>query len=315
MKNSKCIITAPLLVTVILLLIPISEKLLTLTAVNDGDLLLTAGAVQLFIFAIPTAFYCKIKGVEFFEFSKVKHVRLSEIPFTVASAFTCFFAAIILTYLQIKLFPVEKASEIVRTTAESNPLGVLLTYVIIPAFSEEFFFRSVLISDYSEFKGPSVVIMSAVYFAMLHFSFHQLLTYFLIGMILATVTYVTNSSFPSMIIHLIYNAMVVFMGDGLSEFLSESSASVILGFLLTVAFMISLATMLSTMENVYESRSEQFAERKLPGSRRAAVNEMSKAGKVEKREEKTAPGAIHMILSPTFILCVLTFILITVSGR
>lgn len=296
-----------------MLLIPISEKLLTLAAATDGDLLLTAGAVQLFIFAIPTAFYCKIKGVDFFEHAKVKHVRFSEIPFIIASAFTCFFAAVILTYLQIKLFPAEEASEIIRITAETNPFGILLTYVIIPAFSEEFFFRSVLLSDHSEFKGPTAVLISAVYFAMLHFSFRQLLMYFLIGVILATVTYVTDSSFPSMIIHLLYNTTVVFMGDGLSEFFSESSTSVILAFILTVAFMISLASMLSAMENVYETRGELFAERKLPGSRRAAVSEMAKAGKVEKKEEKNAVKAVNIILSPTFILCIIIFILITID--
>ena len=293
-----------------MLLVPISEKLLELTAVKGENILLSAGTVQLFIFAIPTAFYCKMRGVEFFEYSKVKSPRLIEIPFIIASAFACFFAAIILTYIQIKVFPASDSSEIIRATAEANPLGVLLTYVIIPAFSEEFFFRSVIISDYSGFKGPSAVTISALFFAMLHFSLRQFVMYFLIGLILATVTYVTESSFPSMIIHLIYDATVVFMGDGLNEFLNESASSVILAFILTVAFLISLASMLSAMENVYETRSELFIERKLPGSRRAAVSEMAKAGKVGKREEKNGIRPIHIILSPTFILCILTFILI-----
>lgn len=297
----------------IMLLIPISERLLTLTAANSKYLLLTAGAVQLFIFAVPAAFYCKIKGVDFLGYAKVNPPHIIELPFIIASAFACFFAALILTFIQIKLFPAIDSSEIIRTAAESEPMGILLTYVIIPAFSEEFLFRSIIISDYSGFKGPTAVVTSALFFAMLHFSFRQLPLYFLIGIILATVTYVTNSSFPSTIIHLIYNATVVFMGDGLSEFLNESSSSVILAFILAVVFMISLAAMLSAMENVYEIRGELFAERKLPGSRRAAISEMAKAGKVDRQERKSDLKAIHIILSPTFILCIAAFILMTLG--
>lgn len=291
-----------------------SEKLLTFSAAKDSNLLLSASAVQLFIFALPAAFYCKIRGVEFFEFSKLKRLHLSEIPFVIAAAFTCFFAAIILMYIHLNLFHTSSGdSATVIQSAESDPFGVLLAYVIVPAFAEEFFFRSILISDYSKFKGPCTVTISALFFAMLHFSFSQFPMYFLIGIILATVTYVTDTTFPATVIHLIYNATVVFMGEELSKFLKESSTSVILAFILTVAFMLSLAAMLSSMENIYAARSELFIEGKLPGSRRASVNEIAKAGKVGHCEEKHMLKTSSVLLSPTFFLCILTFILITID--
>ena len=300
---------------VILLLIPISEKLMALSVKNNGNLLLSASAVQLFIFAVPTAFYCKINELGFPEHSKARRLHWIDLPFTVASAFTCFFAAIMLMYLQLNLFPDLSgvSSSPMQTYSETDPLGVLLAYVIVPAFAEEFFFRGIILSEYSGFKGPYAITVSAVFFAMLHFSFVQFPIYFVIGVILATITYVTNTSFPSAIIHLIYNATIVYGGEGLSKFLKESSSSVILAFLLTVALMISTASMLSSMETVYVVRSELFNQGKLPGSRLAAVNKIAKAGKVEKREEKPLNKTVSVFLSPTFFLCILIFVLITVD--
>lgn len=293
-----------------MLLIPISEKLLALSVNSDSRILLTASAVQLFIFAIPTAFYCKIRGLEFFEYAKVKRLHWSDLSFTVAGAFTCFFTAIMLMYLQIKLFPTA-VSGTVTAIADGDPLGMLLAYVVVPAVAEEFFFRSIIISDYTEFKGPCAVVISALFFAMLHFSFTSFIMYFIIGILLATITYVTNTSFPATVVHLIYNATIVYGGSGLSEFFKGSSSSFILVFLLTVALMISASIMMSAMENVYALRSELFDSGKLPGSRRAAVKKIAKAGRVEKHEEKHPVKAIPVFLSPTFFLCILIFVLIT----
>lgn len=314
MKDKKAAITAPLFVAVILFLIPISEKLLMLTVKSDSDVLLSASAVQLFIFAIPMAFYCKIRNVEFARCSKIKHLSLYDLPFTVATAFTYLFASIIILYAEFNLFSISAESALTpAAVVDTDPVGVALAYVIIPAIAEEFFFRSVLISDYSEFGGPVAVIMSSLFFAMLHFSFPQFVLYFALGIILGTLTYVTGTSFPAMLIHLANNTVVIFFGKSISVFLRESSSSFILAFVLVIAFMLSLLMMLSTMENMYERRSLLYESGELPGSRSKMADSLSKAGKVKKNTETDSKSRTGAFLSPTFLLCIGIFILITLD--
>lgn len=313
MKNKNSTIAIPILVSVILFLIPLSEKLLILTAVNDSNVLLSASVVQLFIFAIPTAFYCKITGVSFLGYSKIRKVSLNCIPFVISAAFTYFFAAIIMMYIEHNIFSGAVGSDITYASIESGLMEVLLTYVLIPAFAEEMFFRSIILSDYSEFKGPCAVIMSALFFAMLHFSFERFITYFVLGILLATVTYVTDSSFPSVIIHLVYNCSVIFFGDIANVFLRESSSSVILAFILVLLFMASLTAMLSAMEGIYERRSDLYESGELPGSRKDSLSNMSRAGKVDKKEEKSVYKTSSLFLSPTFFVSVALFVLITLD--
>lgn len=313
-KDKKAAITAPLFAAVILFLIPISEKLLMITVKNDSDVLLSASAVQLFIFAIPMAFYCKIRNAEFIKYSKIRHLSLYDLPFTVATAFTYLFASIIILYVEFNLFSISAESTLTPVAVlDSDPLGVALAYVIIPAIVEEFFFRSVLISDYEAFNGPVAVIISSIFFAMLHFSFAQFPLYFILGIILGTLTYVTGTTFPAMLIHLVNNTAVIFFGKSISVFLRESSSSFILAFILVVAFMLSLLMMLSTMENIYERRSALYEAGELPGSRSKMADSLSKAGKVNKGTESEAKLKTGAFLSPTFLLCICIFILITLD--
>lgn len=284
-----------------------------MTVKYDSNIIFSASAVQLFIFAVPVAFYCKIRGVDFLDHAKVKPLSPSNIPFVIASACTYFFTAIIILYIEFNFLSFDAQSVLVPETSSPEGLGIALAYVIVPAVAEEFFFRSIIISDYSEYNGICAITVSALFFAMLHFSFVQFPLYFLLGVILASMTYVTDSTFPAMTVHLINNTATVFFGSSISSFLAESSSSVILAFILVVAFMASVASMLSSMENIYERRSILYQAGELPGSRRDAVGNMARAGRVEAREEKTILRRAGIFLSPTFFLTVFLFLLITLD--
>lgn len=288
---------------------PISERLLKLALDTSDNIVLCASIVQLFIFAIPTAFYCKVMGVSFPSYAKLRLAPVSTIPFIVASAFTYFFTAIIVLYLEINLFSFSSATPLAQATASLDTLSLALSYVIVPAIAEEIFFRSIILSDYSAYKGPSAVVVSAIYFAMLHFSFPHFPLYFILGIILALLTYTTNSSIPSVIIHLINNAVVIFYGEWFNTFLKESASSVILAFILVVAFLISLATFLSTMESLYEQRSILYETGELDGARYDKASNMARAGKLTQESRVVLKNA-EVFLSPTFFLSILLFILV-----
>jgi hypothetical protein len=210
------------------------------------------------------------------------------------------------------LFDTKASSFMPSGIQEINPLSIFLCYVVIPAFAEELFFRSIILKEYSSFKATVSITLSAIFFAMLHFSFGEFPFYFFAGIVLGIITYVTDSSIPSLIIHFINNLVTVYYGNALTSFLTESSSSVILAFLLVAAFLGSLLWMLSCLEEIYEKRSTLYEKELIPGKKRAVLETLARAGQVEKRERALSTPKTPF-LSPTFFLTVTLFILITLN--
>ena len=313
MKNNTSSLTAPLFATIVFLLIGISKRLIKFIAVSSPDnTVLYAAILELFVFAIPAAFFLKAKGVNFFEHSKVKTFSFSELPFVLTGIATFLFGSLIILFLQRIFFEFNNEANVMLNAAQVSIMGVLLYYVIVPALCEELFFRSILISEYSSYGGPVAVTVSALFFAMLHFSFTEFPFYFFTGAILGLITYVTGSSIPAIIIHILNNTVTVFFGEALSSFLMESASSIILVFLLVVLFLGSLVLFLSAMEELYERRGIMYDNGILPGKRKELLLGSAKAGIIEKKS-KALQTKSNAFLSPTLFLAIVIFILITLN--
>ncbi len=316
MKNNTAPLTAPLFVSVVFLLLGISKRLLSYVSVSDPEsMVLYAAIFELFVFAIPAAFFLKIKDENFLEYSKVKKISFSDLPFVLSAAATFVFGAVIILYLQRNFLDAsaDTASIIDPVKAEVSLFSVFLYYVLIPALSEELFFRSIIISEYSSYGGPVAITVSSLFFAMLHFSFAEFPFYFFSGAVLGIITFVTGSAFPAIIIHVLNNTVTVFFGQWLTAFLSESSSSVILAFILVVLFLASVLSLLSTMEDIYEKRSAMYDKGLFPGKRREALLGVAKAGIVEKKTKATAKARTNPFLSPTLFMALALYILITLN--
>ncbi len=278
----------------------ISEKLIPF--ITKGDVVFSAAIIEIFIFSLPAAFFLKLKDESFTSYSLFKRVPFSSIPFVLSSFLTFIFGSVIILYIQRALFRAP-ASALISLDTEVSGVSIFLCYVLIPAFFEELFFRSVIISEYREFGSAAAILTSALCFAMLHFSFSEFLFYFFAGALLGLVTYVTGSAIPSLFIHLFNNTVTVYYGKALSAFLTESSSSVILAFLLVAAFLASLIWMLYSLEELYSKRSVMYENGSLPG-KKTALLENGKKGKLTVKD---------IFLSPTFFLTVALFILITTN--
>lgn len=310
MKRNNAFLTAPLFVCVLFLLLGLSDSLLKL--VKEADIVFYAAILEMFIFVIPSSFYLKIKEQNVFEYSKIKRIHFSDIPFILSATGTFLFGSVIVSLLQIGIFGSQTSVQNPEILS-ANGFSAFLCFVLVPAFSEEFLFRSILISDYSHYKGPVTVVISALFFSLLHFSFENLLFYFFTGILLGLITYVTDSAIPSFLIHSLYNAVTLYFSSSLVSFFSGSSTSFILVFLLIVFFLFSLLSMLTTMEEIYEKRSIMYDDGLIEGKRRELFENMSKAGLIEKREKKKEFYAKEAFISPTLFVAVVLFILITLN--
>jgi sodium transport system permease protein len=99
---------------------------------------------------------------------------------------------------------------------------------VVPAICEELLFRGVLFRALASRFIPLVaIVISSVVFAAYHMALVQLLPTFILGLVVATLTYRARSIIPGMIVHLLNNTIVVlYMRDqlpGLTRLFSPDS--------------------------------------------------------------------------------------------
>ncbi|HVR73523.1 MAG TPA: CPBP family glutamic-type intramembrane protease [Planctomycetota bacterium] len=98
-----------------------------------------------------------------------------------------------------------------RSIAENDDIGavaiLLVGGVIIAPVGEEIFFRGFIFGCFRERLGPLLgAVLSSFFFALLHLSLVAFAPLFLIGCILCYILHRTESIYPAMLFHAIFNA-------------------------------------------------------------------------------------------------------------
>lgn len=207
---------APLLLCVItVLLIVVHFADVSFLAI-DGNVYLSAAVLEVIIFAIPSAFYARARGRKYISRMRLRFIKAVDIPLMIWALGFMFFGGATLNYYFYKLVPelyaASSTSAAISSGVSSFGTGLyaVVAVGILPALTEEFLFRGIILTEY-ELNGTTLaVILSSVTFSMIHFSFVRLPVYFFYGVILALVLYVTRSIFASMIIHMANNVLVMF---------------------------------------------------------------------------------------------------------
>ena len=318
MKSNNSTLTAPLYVTIIMILLGVSESLLKISAESGGDdLFFTAMLLELFVYMVPVAFYCKLMGVDMIKASGIRLSSPSDLPFILSAFLLYAFGMLFLMYMGAVPSNTAGVNLTVQSVPETDSVFVVLCYIVIPAVAEEMLFRSVLLNEYSSCRGLWAIIITAMFFAMLHFSFEAFPAYFWAGFIFGLITYVTRSSIPSVILHMLSNFVTVNFSSGISGFLRGADNSIVLVFLMSTLFLLFLYFTLSTLQEIYEKRSEEYADGSLAGSRADAVKRLSKVGRLDKKEKsegnKMPRNLRDMFLSPTVLLAIFVFVFITLA--
>ncbi len=94
------------------------------------------------------------------------------------------------------------------TTPASNISQLLFEIVIVaglPAICEEFFFRGLVLRAFERHSKISAILISSATFAIMHGNLQQLLYAFMIGLLLGTLTVLTDSILAGTVIHFTLN--------------------------------------------------------------------------------------------------------------
>lgn len=119
-----------------------------------------------------------------------------------------------------------------------------LVMAVIPAVSEEFFFRGLLLGDMlkSRFHPVAAIVLSGLFFALFHFEFNNTLAIWVLGSFLGYLYYISGSIWLPIVAHFINNFFAVFLKylfniGWLSSDLAEASSPWYLTFVSIILFL------------------------------------------------------------------------------
>lgn len=115
----------------------------------------------------------------------------------------------------------------------------VIAFAVVPAVVEEFVFRGIIFKSLSKKDVRGAVIVSSLFFALLHFSLGSVMYGFLFGVIFAWVYYVTDDIFYPIAMHMTFNTINIYLSY--EDFGNESaSIAIIIAILGTVGFIFLL---------------------------------------------------------------------------
>ncbi len=322
MRNKASLYT-PVLVVVVLILIGISEGFID-AALNDNgggtNIFLSISLIQLFIFIIPCAFYCRVRNINFLTVSKFRICSPTYIPFIIFTSMLFLITVMIFNYFEYCVFENSyyiTSTNLLNVIPKSDNIFVLLCYIVVPAVVEELLFRSILLGEYSSHGGFCAIMISSVFFAMLHLDFSHFLVYFFAGVIFGVLTYITSSTIPAILLHMLNNFITVFLQDNYINYISLASSSILFIFIMIAAFFVALFLVLTRLEYIFLKKADEFEENEAVASKLEALKKASLVGNIEgpdtrkEKNSKIMTSTAEIFLSPSFFLAVPVYVFLT----
>ena len=165
--------------------------------------------------------------VTIYYFIKVRHPQTKWIDIgfrklniwkTIGLTITAWLSAMTILALFVRYFgqipglqPQESHLEIFGNTLYEK-IGFTFLAIIIAPLVEEVIFRGILLKWSLVYISPLFgILLNGIVFSVLHFEFQSVIAISLIGVILATITYYSNSIIPAILFHFLNNSIAVFV--------------------------------------------------------------------------------------------------------
>ena len=282
-KKKKRIILSPsslVLATYILLLL---SKLLDVAFINRENEYYSVVILQLMIFLLPGAIWCKWSGDGYVKGLRLKLPRPRTFLLILSGALLMISGGLLLGTVFGGLESLSDNFSLYDTFISktdgslSSSLYLFVAYAILPAICEEFVFRGILCYEYENGGVLRAVIFSSVFFALLHFNPVNILTYLFSGVVLALILYASRSLLGAMLAHFLYNVFGLFGQRYMNTLYTITGSSSFFLFLVAFCFMLSGALFCHQASKLYkrylysgESSSYRLPEIKTPEQKRAS---------------------------------------------
>ncbi len=272
----------------------------------DENPYLSVVLVQILTYALPALFYCRLRGKTFTPKLRLRLFPPSQILYLLYSFIFLLTGGMLISMLMYSAFPASFAASSVTEYAAFamndravDVLYLIVAFAVLPAVTEEFLFRGIVVGEYDRWGATVAAVMSAILFAMSHFSLVRFPVYFFSGLVLSAVLFTTRSLVASMVLHGAYNALILLCEKYVLHIMDKQNVSLTL-------FVIILGGvfLLSAMLICYEAQSiyHGYSDKNIP-------SDYADLGK------KSAFARIaEAFFTPTFLILVILFV-ITVMTR
>ena len=213
--------------------------------------------LQIVVFVIPAVLYSALRGEKFTKRIRLTPPRVSHLWFILCILMVMITGSMLLSIITGGISSLSGGLVLYNTfSAQSSGdfIGIaslIFAYVLVPAFCEEMVFRAYLCAEYEHLGVGVSLTASALFFAMLHFSFRLFLTYFFLGILLAAVLYATRSFFAVFALHFLYNLFCLFGQPYLSAFYIHAGSNEIFMFCVITLFLLFAAFALGEARKIY----------------------------------------------------------------
>ena len=282
----------------------------------DGDYLSTI-LLQIVIFFVPTYVYLRYKGkgsitTEIFK-SRIspRSFRLSHLFLMLASILVLICGCTLLALL-CGMMADQSSFTLYDTFSaayDGTLMGVLrlvLTYGILPAVCEEIIFRGIVCAEYEKYGILYSSLISALFFAFLHFDLSAFPVYLFAGLMLAFVMYVSRSVIAAVVVHLGYNLFGIFAQAGLSGYCRSTGSVGLLVILLIAFLLLGAAFFCGEVARILRGRAESNI--------MADASETATPGISNLKGKEWIHATLSAFASPAAVLCLVMWLATVIAG-
>ena len=296
---------APLLILFVFIM-TIVVRVFDLTAGGSASEIFARTIVsQIVIFALPGLFYARTRSDNYFKNIPISAMIPSRALFLIYTLIVLVVGSMLIQFAVFALGGSEYSvsttgQELFEISEQSGFVYVLLALGVVPAICEEFVFRGILLHEYAPYGKFCAITVSALAFAMLHFSVSGFLSYFFCGIVLGVAYYVTQNLFITILLHFISNMCSIYVVPLISQIILGSGSMVFSMFLLITAFLLALTLSIREAAIVYWEYAVGDAVMKKPAAK-------------QKGRSKGIYLITEVFLSPVLLICVLLFMIMALT--
>lgn len=302
MMKLKPTTVAPLLLSAVLILTLIFSLVPEEALGLDENPYLSTVIIQLVIFMLPSLFFCTFRGSEYSRVLRLRMPSVSCILILICALLCMICGSCVVEFFMSLVFPESMAATasagkaaFAMNSGIFDGLYLVLAFAVLPAATEEFLFRGIILAEYGKTGIFCSVMMSSLAFAMCHLSLARLPVYFFCGIILAIVAYATRSVIATMIVHAVYNIFVLFFEGYIFHLAEKQNINAVL-FIIIAAGIALLAASFMCFEA--SALYKTYALENLPSDY------------VQTGKKKRFGAALRAVFSPTFISFALIYIIV-----
>lgn len=313
----------PLLAASVYLLVSLSGPIYRLISPSGTNIYLVVSVIELLAIAVPCMLFLRLRGGGERDAMALHGVGSDSFVFVLLATLAMLSGSIALSAAGAQMGMITSSGYTLYESyglpsgGASNTALTILTFALIPALCEEFLCRGIIMSEYSRDGIAASLIISSLFFAMLHFSLGKFFIFFFCGLMLGFIRLLSHSLLASFLAHFIYNLFGVFAQGFFSRITEQLSEFLLIFFIGIGSFLLLMFFVFGEADRIchrYARSGAPLPQGAYDGEIDEAGGEADGANPVVRKLRKITRGAkviLFDVIAPTFILCVIMYIIIS----